>query len=51
MFGMNLSAHAVIQSVRTAPANVSVIVRIGARVFAFRWIRGKLVSREIRRGR
>lgn len=49
MKAMNLSAHSLVESVRTAPANVSVIVRIGARVFAFRWVGGKLVSREIRR--
>lgn len=49
MTGMDLSAHALINSVRNAPANVSVIVRIGGRVFAFRWIGGRLVSREIRR--
>ncbi len=46
---MNLPAHALLKSVRAAPANVSVLVRIGRRVFSFRWIGGRLVSREIRR--
>lgn len=42
------NAHALIESIRSAPPNVSVVVRIAGRVFAFRWVSGKLVYRVLR---
>lgn len=40
-------AHALVESVRNAPPNVCVIVRLPGGVFVFRWVNGRLRYRPI----